>query len=1219
MQTMTATRVLTLAITGVFTGSIQGVPLDLADSPLFIGVTAKPNLLFLIDDSGSMDWEVVSKDADHGGRFTGTQPDGADADGAGSVKHRDADDDGEADCDFDDGSFHGYMYIVEFGSNNYGDGGNDCYTADDEAWRIRNHDFNPVYYNPARQYTPWAGLDADGETFADIDPTNAPNDPYDPTERIDLTKNNSNWSSGRRHTSDRDGDDEPDGFRYYMWQDDDRDGHFDNGEEFEVRIKDLPRNLAEGETKTIETAGGELTVHYPNSQTNFANWFAYYRSRDLIAKNAYSKVIAESDNIRMGLVTLHDNNRVDTRIRDMNANPSVGNKRDLLSELFQFEPDGGTPLRARMDDCGAYMRCGRNPFDFDESCPALLQGQGGNCQQNFLIMMTDGFYNKRFNGAGNNDGDNDSDWDGGAFADEYEDTLADIAMGYFEDDIHGDLDNDLVPSDADPATHQHIVNYSVAFGVDGTIDAMPEELADLFPWPDPAGSGAAKIDDLRHAAYNGRGLFLDASNPSKLEGALNAAVQDVESRSGSASALSINSGTLSTDSRIYQASFLGGSWVGDLASRPISDGSGNGTCTNEPVGDVCPPEWRARAVLSNVNAQFWDAGRTVVTKGDNGGIPFRYEELTSRQQNEISPAQLTYIRGKRDNEQQEGGDMRDRSALLGDIVHSNPVFVGPPSRVRYPEDWTDKLHDNANQPEDGVSYGNFRGTYKNRTPMAYVGANDGMLHGFKATNAASGGAEKLAYVPSTLIPALDQLTEPDYTHRYYVDGELVEGDAVLEPASGSPRWATVLIGTLAGGGHGIFALDITDPARFDRNEAYAARDTVLWEFDGADDPDLGLTFSQPVIVRLHDGHWYAVFGNGYNNTESRTAELFILDITTGDKRREIDTQAGPGGDNPGYTNGLSDVFPVDLDGDFITDYVYAGDLYGNIWKFDLTPTQPSQWTVAFTDESGEPAPLFNAGQPITGKPVVGAHPYGLEYGVMVYFGTGKYLEVSDARADPSVRHSVYGIWDLDVFTFDESLFSPEVTHGFGRERLATQAIEGEVRASGENFRVVSQNNVRYQDAPAGASDSDDGGGQRGWVLDLPAGSGEMITADPALRGRIVAVSTRVPGTNPCRVGGSGYFMTLDAATGGRAEFATLDVNDDRQFSDQDTVTAADADKTPSGIEVAGGAPGRAGFALSPGTDTDIAEVPVSDASIKRLDVNVGYLPEGRRSWRELRR
>lgn len=558
-------------------------PLNLSQVPLFLGFRVEPNILFVVDDSGSMDWEVMTKDAANDGLFTGSQPDGSNPPGAGSVKHRDSDDDGDADCTFSSGTFYGYLYIVEFGENTYPDDGRDCNTADDQTWRIRNHDFNPLYFDPNKTYKPWPGVDAAGVPFQNMPITAARANPYDPTsETIDLTRHNSNWLGGRhRDTSDRDGDGLPDGFRYYTWTDRNGNGLFDNGEETEHLIKDAD----------------------PATQQNFANWFSYYRKREYVAKAAFAKIIAEATNVRMGLVTLHNNNaggQAKTPIRSMNADPTTGNKRALLDALYSIESSGNTPLRVTLDNAGRYFEC--RPNNYFPECPVLPAEEGGACQQNFIVFMTDGFYNGNSPHVGNTDGpgSGNTPWDGGAYADDRSDTLADVAMYYYERDLHPEL-ADTVPitPGVDEATHQHVVTYTVAFGLKGTLEGPPPNPNDPFPWPNPFASDAARIDDLLHAAYNARGEYLNAANPDELAEALQRAIQSIAERTSSAASVALNAGTHSTESRLYQARFNSGDWSGQLLSLPIDE-----------HGVVQSPEWDAGAVLDTQN---YDAGRVILT------------------------------------------------------------------------------------------------------------------------------------------------------------------------------------------------------------------------------------------------------------------------------------------------------------------------------------------------------------------------------------------------------------------------------------------------------------------------------------------------------------------------------------------------------------------------------------------------------------------------------
>jgi type IV pilus assembly protein PilY1 len=224
--------------------------MDLSNVPLFLGFRAEPNIFFIIDDSGSMDWDVLTQDTDNDGRFAGLQPTSNNRnDGIGPVQHRDSNDSGNANCSFNQNGqdFFGYIYTAEFGQNSYDDNGDDCNTADDQSWRFRTNAFNVLYFDPHRIYTPWKGVNKQGSPFTAMSPTNALANPYDPSnsETINLLVHNSNWlGESSRDTSDRDNDGQPDGFFFYTWTDANTNGLFDNGEEIEHQLNNLESSSA---------------------------------------------------------------------------------------------------------------------------------------------------------------------------------------------------------------------------------------------------------------------------------------------------------------------------------------------------------------------------------------------------------------------------------------------------------------------------------------------------------------------------------------------------------------------------------------------------------------------------------------------------------------------------------------------------------------------------------------------------------------------------------------------------------------------------------------------------------------------------------------------------------------------------------------------------------------------------------------------------------------
>jgi type IV pilus assembly protein PilY1 len=665
-----------------------------------------------------------------------------------------------------------------------------------------------------------------------------------------------------------------------------------------------------------------------------------------------------------------------------------------------------------------------------------------------------------------------------------------------------------------------MVTYSVAFGVSGTLTSNPSDPEAAFAWPNPANSNAAKIDDLRHAAYNGRGEFLDASNPNDLISALNAAINSIAERVSSAASVALNSGSHSTNSRVYQARFNSGDWSGQLLSFPI-----------DSDGNISAPEWDAATAISTQN---YDTGRTILTYNPStlAGVPFRWGSLSTAQQTFLhtnpsggndsqGAARLDYLRGSTAHEG-TGNDYRVRLKRLGDLINSDPFYVGDPS-------FPDSL---------GTGYASFRTTYTNRTPIVYVGGNDGMLHGFRASD----GTEKIAYVPNKMYARLSKLTNSTYSHQYYVDGSPAIGDAFgafgLRCGSASTCWRSILVSGLRKGGQGYFALDITDPSTFSESNASKL---VLWEFTDAHDADLGYSFSQPAIVRMANGKWAAVFGNGYNNSEADGAAsttgravLYILFLdmgldgvwTLGTDYIKLSTGVG----SVATPNGLATVAPIDLNDNFTVDYIYGGDLQGNIWRFDVRDTNPSNWTapkLIFTATNASNNP-----QPITSGLEVGTHPNNVNdpaaVGVLVYAGTGKYLENSDNTSASFQTQTFYALWDK--LEANPTLIT--------RSNLLQQTVLVET----DGKRVTSNTAINWNT-------------QRGWYLDLPT-SGERIVSNPILRNKRIIFTTLIPNTEICSFGGTSWLMELNAHDGARLATSPFDLNNDNTFDDADKISVS---------------------------------------------------------------
>ena len=626
----------------------------------------------------------------------------------------------------------------------------------------------------------------------------------------------------------------------------------------------------------------------------------------------------------------------------------------------------------------------------------------------------------------------------------------------------------------------------------------------------PYGTTPGVLDTI--AAAGGTGTAFDAADTVTLNSAFSTIFTNILAQSGSAAAVALTSGSVVAGGKTYQGHFNSFDWSGNLSAY-----------STNANGDITGVAWNAGTVL---NTQNFDTGRKIITykPSTSAGIPFRWPAApASPSTTELDASQVTALNTNASNVNDGNGlnrlnflrgqtgitGFRPRIAsVLGDLVNSAPAYVGPPN-FSYP----DTL--------EAASYNSFQSTYANRTPLIYVGANDGMLHAFDAAT----GQEKLAYVPSKVYPNLSQLTSTAYTHRYFVDGSPTIVDTFYSGA-----WHTTLVSSLGAGGQGLFALDVTNPSTF--TEANAGS-IVRWEYSHN---DLGYVADRPKIVKLNTGAWAAVFSNGYNNSEpdgsaslTGLASLFIVDIGTGALIAQIPTTAG----TPATPNALASPTLVDIDADGDVDYAYAGDLLGNMWKFDLCKpngsgicaTVSTGWGVAFSSGSS-PQALFVARdsggnpQPITSAAEATRHFSGDGY--QLYFGTGKYLEATDIAT--TGQQTFYSIWDKQV--------SPTTISG--RTVLQVQTITS---ALGDEYRKSSANPIAWDD-PVVA-----GGTKRGWFMDLPV-SGERAVTKPTLYAGRLLFTSMIPNTTCNGGGGTGFIMELDAMTGSPLTGPSFDVNGD---------------------------------------------------------------------------
>jgi type IV pilus assembly protein PilY1 len=1390
---------------------------EVAEIPLFLGGVVEPNLVFMIDDSGSMAWSFV--------------PDAIEGDWC--------------------------LTRNSFGT---------CTSANGQGRpRALASRWNGLAYDPRIEYAPPYRGDTTTR-FADSPFTAAWDDGYAheygdgscPNETVDLS-NASTPSGGSRgyrptwyyadsrgqrscdDTNDRNDGDLPEywggtsstrpagayAFYYVHWWDHPVEASRVNppGCDATLPTATTPDDDADDDecyVRVVVAGGTNGIATYGRTaaeeQQNFANWYSYYRKRTLAAKagigNAFSQL---GSRFRVGFGRINsgttsvdgvDTGGVIRGVRLFSGDP----REQFFDDLYRTAATGSTPLRRAANNVGQYYSRTdkRNPWvddPGDTTPPSNAAATAIECRKSFQLLMSDGYWNESFSAVGNQDGSGSTSWTGeipspadssttvsvtggytptpgSPFYDSNSNTLADVAMRYWKNDLQPDVPNEvrpvygitgatyatsfaapnrLVKQPRNPAFWQHLTTYTIAFGLvesgnvvhvdpccafkdianerapectTAVLDACPSPLV----WPTPGADREENVDDMLHAAVNSRGGFLNARDPQGLESGIIGILEGIVPEDSTAASVALNSGVVRTGSLLYQALFTTDNWQGELRALEIVNAPG------DPADGTIGEEVWSTTDTGKIPA--WNS-RRIVTHNGTDAVPFRWADLSTSQKQAIeliragkdSSKVLEFLRGDSTCENRNAAAngaaclytertcvrrctfwffgtclswrdectttsnavaFRDRDQphgdyVLGDITNSAPAYVGTPAGVYGQFD---------------ITYSDFKwakngdGDSPRRIPMVYAGANDGMLHAFDAR--ATGGNEVFAYVPSMVVKNLSLLSSRAYSHRYYVDGSPMVRDWCQEHNADNPAvcasvndWRTALVGGLGAGGQGVYALDVTDVPAAGATEASIAS-KVLWEFSDRNtassgelpngDRDLGYTYSQPSVVRMRDGHWYAVFGNGYDNTErddpdgadadttracgasvqssadddaddgacdnvSTTGNAVLYFVRLGGSEtskngrlvRKIDTGVGLCADptvgavsapcvsteGTRKPNGLSTPVVVDIDNDFKADYVYAGDLFGNLWKFDVSCANPNgisgvcpAWDVAYKDGTTK-LPVVRVEddatglQPITSRPEVIRHPSG--NGLMVVFGTGKYFESGDNRTGGQVTQSAYGIWDRPTVP-------PTTSRRITRSHLLEQTIDYEQGG----YRITSANAMNWFFTPLctgslspPACDADGlpstGEGKLGWFMDLDApttGSnrGERQVSDMLIRADKVLFTTLLPLDDVCGFGGDSWLMEVDVLSGSRLSYATFDINGDGLFTIADLIDH-DSDPSPGSPRIPpSGKKSEVGILPTPaliGLGGDLFEKAASGSKGGRPIVILNTERLGRKSWQQL--
>ena len=1214
----------------VFASAAQAANTDLATAPLITSApqTVLPNVMFIMDDSGSMGWSHMPDDVTAFGRTGG-------------------------------------------GTDKYG---------------YRSYQCNGVFYNPAIVYRP--PVSADGTPYGDSSFNAAKINGYDTGATpvtVDLSTSfyaYADGSNGRENTlrnSGMSGTDTVQAAYYYTYTGSQTtaaskryaDSTSTFYQECDSAIASLPGSGVFTKVVVSSTSG---PTGRADERTNFANWFSYYRTRMLMMKTSTGRAFASiGDQYRVGFLSI--NNNASPAFLNLGAF-DVTQKGAWYGKLYASIPNSGTPLRGALSTAGRIYG-GKITSLYGETVNDPVQY---SCQKNFSLLSTDGYWNGsagiQLDGStaiGNQDTSEPRPYnDGGMIANEYKatiqisgsgttsvtsvtingtneilsdatssssrsstvasgvageiddcksaaqgnctvagfrasrsgstvtitapasfgpitsvsvtqtgsktvattvlpaatvtaggtsETLADVAMHYYRTDLRDsslgnetgalatDVSaNNVLRSGDDDATWQHMTTFTLGLGANGKMIYSPSYKADTSgdfaavrdgatasssvctwqtsgetcTWPTPGSDRVENIDDLWHAAVNGRGSYFSAQDPAGLAVGLSSALQGIIAMtSDAAAAATSNPNITPTDNYLFSSAFRSGDWYGDFERRQINTTTGEISATTD---------WQARPLL---DAKAY-ASRSIYTfdasSATNKLRLFTWDNLTATEKDYFttsyvattasptlsqfcasgdicltSTSQTTaggaalvdYVRGDRTNEGAENAVnkfFRLRGSVLGDIVSSEAVFVKKP------------LFEYADS-----GYGAYRTARASRQGMVYVGANDGMLHAFNADT----GEESWAYIPSMLMPKLYRLADKRYAtrHQFFVDASPTQADVYFDGA-----WHTVLIGGLGGGGAGYYALDVTDPAA----------PKALWEVSPSVSgfESLGMSYGRPEVTKLRDGTWVVLFASGYNNATGGGdggGHLYVVNAQTGALIRTISTGVGSTNAIAGVCavgpcpSGLAQIstWVENTRFDNTTTRVYGGDLFGNVWRFDVNND---------VGASGYDAQLLatlrgstGTVQSITTKPELGK----VDRYPVVFVGTGRYLGSTDLS--DSTQQSVYAIKDALGAT------------GWGNPRTSTpsfiqQTLTGgtcganaPICTAGESVRTASSNAVNF--AVNG-----------GWYVDLP-GTRERANTDPKLAFGTLAVTTNLLNPSACTVGGSSFINYFDYRTGGAASTA----------------------------------------------------------------------------------
>jgi type IV pilus assembly protein PilY1 len=899
-----------------------------------------------------------------------------------------------------------------------------------------------------------------------------------------------------------------------------------------------------------------------DERQNFANWYQYYRTRITMMKSGMGRAFVGLTNAyRVGFMTINviptsTSSGVSPTYPDWlsvndfatgtatatSCGSGTPQKCQWFRAVYSETPGGGTPLKSALSNGARYL-AGK----FRSTSGVGDPGQY-SCQQNFIFLSTDGYWNTCPNGSSsgvcrtgtyptNGEGQDlsgsnitaDLDGASGVQAPMYDanhatNTLADVAYYYYNTDLRtgtvgsspcnlgvsgADLCTDNVPTTIpDPNPKQHITLFTLGLGTQGQLRFPSPPQFDYLhggspdynsilsgstavKWPIPVGDTLTTIDDLWHAAVNGHGQYFGAKNPELLVGGLNEALSKVSARlAAGAAAATSNLEPVAGDNFAFVASYTTKEWTGDLQSRTINLLSGAISTT---------PNWSAQSTLDGA----------VTATGDTRNIMFNSGTATS-------PVLTQFVPGNVSSTMKTNWFTPANSPQLSQYAGwttAQQLLGTADSVINY------LRGQNGNEESPGnIVLGT--GLYRVRThvlgdiidgkpvymrapPFQYSDVGYATFKTSSVVTSRTGtvfvggndgllhafdsgtGNEIWAFIPTAVMSNLKSLADDAYPNNHKY---FVDGSPVVTDIYNGTAWKTILVSGLGAGGKSYFAMDVTDPTN----------PTLLWEYT---DANLGYTLGNPVIGKLTNGTWVAAFTSGYNNVGDGVGRLYVLNAWTGTQLFTISTGQG----SATSPSGLNKIAAWVDNGlvDNTIQRIYGGDQFGNLWRFDINDQYGAAGKEALQLAS------FQVGtyqQPITTTPELGL----VSGAPMVYVATGRYLGASDV-SDLN-QQSLYAIKDQLTGT------------GLGDARTETTCplVQQSLTVIDTNTRSTSVLSVDLTT-------------KCGWFLDFnPTGGntpGERVNVDPKLQLGVLAVATNIPDTSVCTVGGSSFLYFFDYATG----------------------------------------------------------------------------------------